>query len=68
MLRRRSSGGAEILCPIVAESEPSSSGSSSWYRFKRNEPSKNRSDLDMLLTRRRGSLPVEVFAVSHSGK
>lgn len=68
MLRRRSSGGAEILCPIVAESEPSSSGSSSWYRFKRSEPSKNRSDLDMLLTRRRGSLPVEVLAVSHSGK
>jgi len=72
MLRRRSSGGAEILCPIVAESEPSSSGgggggSSSWYRFKRSEPSKNRSDLDMLLSRRRGSLPVEVLAVSHSG-
>lgn len=68
MLRRRSSGGAEILCPIVAETEPSSSASSSWYRFKRSDASKNRSDLDMLLTRRRGSLPVEVLAVCHSGK
>lgn len=59
MLRRRSSGGAEILCPIVAESESSGNASSSWYRFKRSDLSKsNRPDLDMLLNRRRGSLPV----------
>lgn len=65
-LRRRSSGGAEILCPIVSETEPSSS--SPWYRFKRTETTKNRSDLDLLLTRRRGSLPVEVLTVCHSGE
>lgn len=67
-LRRRSSGGAEILCSIVSETEPSSSSSSPWYRFKRNETTKNRSDLDLLLSRRRGSLPVEVLTTCHSGK
>lgn len=66
-LRRRSSGGAEILCPIVSETEPSSSTGSPWYRFRRNETTKNRSDLDLLLSRRRGSLPVEVLAICHSG-
>lgn len=70
LLRRRSSGGAEILYPIVTDAESTTNpSSSSWYRFKRAEPSKNRSDLDMLLNRRRGSLPVEVLSVScHSGK
>lgn len=69
ILRRRSSGGAEILSPIIGEpSEPSSSTSSSaWYRFKR-DITRNRSELDSLLSRRRGSLPVEVLAVSHSGE
>ncbi|XP_031617734.1 uncharacterized protein LOC116337375 isoform X1 [Contarinia nasturtii] len=66
-LRRRSSGGAEILCSIVSETEPSSSSSSPWYRFKRSETTKNRSDLDLLLSRRRGSLPVEVLTTCHSG-
>ena len=77
ILRRRSSGGAEILSPIIGESsEPSgsgggdenvaNSGGSTWYRFKR-DITRNRSDLDSLLSRRRGSLPVEVLAVSHSG-
>lgn len=67
-LRRRSSGGAEILCSIVSETEPSSSSGSPWYRFKRSETTKNRSDLDLLLSRRRGSLPVEVLTTCHSGK
>lgn len=66
-LRRRSSGGAEIFYPISHETEPTSS-SSPWYRFKRTETTKNRSDLDLLLTRRRGSLPVEVLTVCHSGE
>lgn len=66
-LRRRSSGGAEILCSIVSETEPSSSSSSPWYRFKRNETTKNRSDLDLLLSRRRGSLPVSL-TTCHSGR
>lgn len=71
VLRRRSSGGAEILSPILAEPDDGagegSVSSSSWYCFKR-EMIRNRSDLDTLLSKRRGSLPVEVFAVCHSGK
>lgn len=67
-LRRRLSGGAEILCPIVSEAEPSSSSSSPWYRFKRNDSTKTRPDIDMLISRRRGSLPVEVLTITHSGK
>ncbi|XP_037034661.1 uncharacterized protein LOC119073361 isoform X3 [Bradysia coprophila] len=70
VLRRRSSGGAEILSPILAEPDDGagegSVSSSSWYCFKR-EMIRNRSDLDTLLSKRRGSLPVEVFAVCHSG-
>lgn len=73
MLRRRSSGGAEILTPILAEAELAAgsssggtSGSSAWYRFKRTDRSK--SDIESLLSRRRGSLPVEVLAVCHTGK
>lgn len=79
ILRRRSSGGAEILSPIIGE--PSEAGCSSangagggsnvvastWYRIKR-DITRNRSDLDVLLSRRRGSLPVEMLAVSHSGE
>lgn len=73
VLRRRSSGGAEILSPILAEGPDDGAGEgsvsgSSWYCYKR-EMVRNRSDLDTLLSKRRGSLPVEVFAVSHtSGK
>lgn len=76
LLRRRSSGGAEILGPIIGEvggqEQPSCSEqhqaapSSSWFRFKR-DITRNRSDLDTLLSRRRGSLPVEMLSVSHSG-
>lgn len=69
ILRRRSSGGADILSPILNESEASGNGgaaNTSWYRFKR-DITRNRSDLDSLLSKRRGSLPVEVFAVGHSG-
>lgn len=74
VLRRRSSGGAEILSPILAEPDDGGGGggegsvsSSSWYCFKR-EMIRNRSDLDTLLSKRRGSLPVEVLAVCHTGK
>lgn len=84
ILRRRSSGGADILSPILAEAETSIGGNSgnnggninsnnsgnslsaSWMRFKR-DMTRNRSDLDSLLSKRRGSLPIEVFAVCHSG-
>lgn len=79
ILRRRSSGGAEILSPILAEQEPgcsNNSGSSGgngtsgsshpWYRFKRTD--RQKADIESLLTRRRGSLPVEVLAVCHTGK
>lgn len=81
ILRRRSSGGADILSPILAEAETSIGGgngnnngsntgnslSASWIRFKR-DITRNRSDLDSLLSKRRGSLPIEVFAVGHSGE
>ncbi|XP_058829068.1 cGMP-inhibited 3',5'-cyclic phosphodiesterase 3B-like isoform X2 [Topomyia yanbarensis] len=66
-LRRRSSGGAEILSPILSEDTSgaapgsSSSSSSAWQRFKR------RTDTDNLLSRRRGSLPVEVLTIGYSG-
>ncbi|XP_055534582.1 uncharacterized protein LOC129724022 isoform X2 [Wyeomyia smithii] len=63
-LRRRSSGGAEILSPILSEdATPGSSSASStaWQRFKR------RTDTDNLLSRRRGSLPVEVLTIGYSG-
>lgn len=66
-LLRRRSGGAEILYPIATDAEVSSS--STWYKFKRSDSVKNRADLDMLLNRRRGSLPVEVLSHScQSGK
>lgn len=63
ILRRRSSGGAEILSPIQADSSESSG--TPWYKFKKDINRKT--DIDALLSRRRGSLPVEVFAVCHTG-
>ncbi|XP_071054218.1 uncharacterized protein [Onthophagus taurus] len=56
-LRRRSSGGPETVCLPEAASD-------SWTRLllRRNE------NPDMLLARRRGSLPIEVLTVGHSGK
>uniref|UniRef100_A0A8D8BKZ5 Phosphodiesterase n=2 Tax=Culex pipiens TaxID=7175 RepID=A0A8D8BKZ5_CULPI len=78
-MRRRSSGGAEILSPILSEDSTaiiggagcssgggggggaSASSSSAWQRFKR------RADTDNLLSRRRGSLPVEVLTIGYSG-
>lgn len=81
LLRRRSSGGADLLVPTIGETDhrgesdmtdensqqPSqTSSSTSWFRFKR-EITRNRSDLDTLLSRRRGSLPVEMQGVTHSG-
>lgn len=65
MLRRRSSSGAiEILSESV-ETTSSNSGSSTsaWYRFKKDWTLSRRSDSDVLLTKRRGSLPIEVLAI-----
>lgn len=67
LLRRRSSGGAEILSPILTEETTSSSSGSAWFRFKR-DITRSRTDQDALLSRRRGSLPVEVLAVGLSGE
>lgn len=80
LLRRRSSGGADLLVPTIGETDHRESeladendqlsqapSSTSWFRFKR-ENTRNRSDLDTILSRRRGSLPVEMQGVSHSGK
>lgn len=69
ILRRRSSSGAiEILTPIVSESMESTSsnsgsGTSAWYRFKKDWTLSRRPDSDVLLTKRRGSLPIEVLAI-----
>ncbi|XP_055608152.1 uncharacterized protein LOC129755605 [Uranotaenia lowii] len=72
-MRRRSSGGAEILSPILSEDAPvpttdppsmssgSGSSSSAWQRFRR------RADVENILSRRRGSLPVEVLTIGYSG-
>ncbi|KAL7046126.1 hypothetical protein ACKWTF_002489 [Chironomus riparius] len=68
-LRRRSSSGAiEILTPIVSESIESTSsnnasGNSAWYKFKKEWTITRRSDPETLLTKRRGSLPIEVLAI-----
>lgn len=80
LLQRRSSGGADLLVPTIGETDhrgsemtdddcqPSQTPSStSWFRFKR-EITRNRSELDTFLSRRRGSLPVEMQGVSHSGE
>lgn len=65
ILRRRSSSGAEILTPIVSESMESTSnnksGASVWNRFKREWTPRGESDV--LLTRRRGSLPIDVLSI-----
>lgn len=65
VLRRRSSSGAEILTPIMSESlEPLCStniGSSTWSRFRRELT--HHSDTDVLMSRRRGSLPTDVLAI-----
>uniref|UniRef100_A0AAG5DD10 Phosphodiesterase n=1 Tax=Anopheles atroparvus TaxID=41427 RepID=A0AAG5DD10_ANOAO len=78
-IRRRSSGGAEILSPILSEDAGAdggngggggggSSSSSAWYRIKRDAATGHRrSDNESLLSRRRGSLPVEVLAIGYSG-
>lgn len=69
ILRRRSSSGAiEILTPIVSESVESTSsnnasGNSAWYKFKKDWTISRRSDTDSILTKRRGSLPIEVLAI-----
>ena len=68
-LRRRSSSGTiEILTPIVSESMESTSsnnasGNSAWYKFKKEWTITRRSGPDTLLTKRRGSLPIEVLAI-----
>ncbi|XP_050097756.1 uncharacterized protein LOC126578852 isoform X2 [Anopheles aquasalis] len=74
-IRRRSSGGAEILSPILSEDSgaggssggAAASSSSAWYRIKRSDAGHRRSDNESLLSRRRGSLPVEVLAIGYSG-
>uniref|UniRef100_A0A182PP52 Phosphodiesterase n=1 Tax=Anopheles epiroticus TaxID=199890 RepID=A0A182PP52_9DIPT len=75
-IRRRSSGGAEILSPILSEDAAggsngagsSSSSSNAWYRIKRDSGHRRTGgDNESLLSRRRGSLPVEVLAIGYSG-
>lgn len=66
ILRRRSSSGAEILTPIASDAVESTSsnnggGGSVWSRYKK-EWSRH-ADSDALLTKRRGSLPIEVLAI-----
>lgn len=62
ILRRRSSSGAEILTPIMSESgEATTSNASVWNRFKKEWT--RRTDSDVIVTKRRGSLPIEVLAI-----
>ncbi|CRL03156.1 CLUMA_CG016520, isoform A [Clunio marinus] len=64
LLRRRSSGGAETFTtPIMTESivTSSTSDSSVWNRFKKELS--RRKDSDVSVTRRRGSLPIEVLTI-----
>lgn len=81
LLRRRSSGGADLLVPTIGEAadhhqheseygggqSSQTPSSTSWFRFKR-EIARNRSELDSFMSRRRGSLPVEMQGVTHSGE
>jgi hypothetical protein len=69
VLYRRSSSGAEILTPIMADTMDSGACSSSkggngsdsaWYRFKKDVMKRKEADY---LTKRRGSLPVEVLSL-----
>lgn len=57
-LKRRSSGGPETVCL------PPDTSSDSCSRLLLRRPENS----DMLLARRRGSLPIEVLTVGHSGK
>lgn len=64
ILRRRSSSGAEILTPIMSESgeaTTSNASGSAWNRFKKEFT--RRSDSENTVTKRRGSLPIEVLAI-----
>jgi hypothetical protein len=64
ILRRRSSSGAEILTPIMSESgeaTTSHASASVWNRFKKEWT--RRADSDVIVTKRRGSLPIEVLAI-----
>ncbi|XP_044732480.1 calcium/calmodulin-dependent 3',5'-cyclic nucleotide phosphodiesterase 1C-like isoform X3 [Chrysoperla carnea] len=62
-LRRRSSGGPETVCLI-----PDVSDGAAWHRLRR-EIVRRSSDFnpDAALARRRGSLPIEVLTIGHSG-
>lgn len=60
-LRRRSSGGPETVCSQEVISQES------WHRYRRELARRNENP-DTLLARRRGSLPIEMLTVGHSGK
>lgn len=60
-LKRRSSGGPETVCLAPA----SEGGPESCARLALRRPENN---ADMLLARRRGSLPIEVLTVGRSGE
>lgn len=60
-LRRRSSGGPETVCAQEAL------GQDVWHRLRR-DLSRRSENPDLLLARRRGSLPIEMLTVGHSGK
>lgn len=62
-LRRRSSGGPETVCLI-----PDVADTAAWHRIRR-EIVRRSSDFqpDAALVRRRGSLPIEVLTLGHSG-
>lgn len=98
ILRRRSSGGADILNPVLAEESAFSLWTSpqehhqqhqqqqqtkeeeelvpksemkhsmSWFRLRREGSVRRAADKEALLSKRRGSLPIEVLAVGHSGE
>lgn len=40
----------------------------SWFRLRRDGSVRRATDKEALLSRRRGSLPIEVLAVGHTGK
>lgn len=67
ILRRRSSSGAEILTPIVSEFVESTSsnnaGGSTWNRLSTINASTRHTETEGLLTKRRGSLPIEVLTI-----
>lgn len=60
-LRRRSSGGPETVCAQEAF------GQDIWNRIRRDLTRRSENP-DLLLDRRRGSLPIEMLTVGHSGK